>query len=291
MSIIECLLELSSSTSSYSPFQKLEKLELVSLYNLHVHVKIKRAAAVPASRTPAAAVMIFCLKIFTLIHSTSINKLLPSGFLKDLQHLEEILVSSCKEMQEIIASEEEEENHKGEGTNATITMALPNPRQLPFFDSPKLERIWCKKGVMKVSTMADTIRTDVVDNVLNAKRRDTIGRFLTNLGKFAVDSAASVSLKGFTGGKKLYEILQERFKAQPTPPLLNCKRKSEDDKLMEKMQLAKMEDMNEVKQESKTAGKPVAGSEPMKKKKIPHDMKDLGLQNPDRKRIFIRSRL
>ncbi|WRX28131.1 NB-ARC - like 10 [Theobroma cacao] len=151
----------------------------------------------------------------------------------------------------------------------------------------------------KVSTMADTIRTDVVDNVLNAKRRDTIGRFLTNLGKFAVDSAASVSLKGFTGfsgastagGKKLYEILQERFKAQPTPPLLNCKRKSEDDKLMEKMQLAKMEDMNEVKQESKTAGKPVAGSEPMKKKKIPHDMKDLGLQNPDRKRIFIRSRL
>lgn len=148
MSIIECLLELSSSTSSYSPFQKLEKLELVSLYNLHVHVKIKRAAAVPASRTPAAAVMIFCLKIFTLIHSTSINKLLPSGFLKDLQHLEEILVSSCKEMQEIIASEEEEENHKGEGTNATITMALPNPRQLPFFDSPKLERIWCKKGVM-----------------------------------------------------------------------------------------------------------------------------------------------
>ncbi|XVE80218.1 hypothetical protein DITRI_Ditri14bG0122100 [Diplodiscus trichospermus] len=132
--------------------------------------------------------------------------------------------------------------------------------------------------------MADTIRIDASHNVLNANRRDPIGRFLINLGKFAVDSAINVSLKGFTGGKKLYEIiLLERFKDQPT------KRKLDDDKLMEEMQSAKFQDMDGVKLQSKTAAsKLVGGSEP---KKMPQGIKELDLQDPNRKRIFIRSRL
>ncbi|XVF70393.1 hypothetical protein PTKIN_Ptkin11bG0158100 [Pterospermum kingtungense] len=134
--------------------------------------------------------------------------------------------------------------------------------------------------------MADTIRIDASHNVLNTNSRHTIGRFLTNLRKFAIDSAINVSVKGFTGGKKLYQIfLQERFKDERT------RRKFEDDKLKEKMQLAKMEDMNDgVKLQSKTeTSKPVGGSE--HKKKMPQGLKELDLQEPNRKRIFIRSRL
>ena len=89
------------------------------------------------------------------------------------------------------------------------------------------------------------------------------------------------------GGKKLYEtLLQERFKDQTT------KLKLEDVKLMEEeRRLAKIEDMNEVKQQSKTAAvKAVGGSEP-EKKKIPQGIKEMELQDPNRKRIFIRSRL
>ncbi|XVF04100.1 hypothetical protein REPUB_Repub05bG0052700 [Reevesia pubescens] len=137
--------------------------------------------------------------------------------------------------------------------------------------------------------MADTIRTDVYHDVLNTNRRVTIGRFLKNLHKFAVAPAAIVSLKGFTGGKKLYEIfLLERFKDhQP------IRRNLEDEKvIMEELQLGKIEDMNEVKQQSKTAsGKLVEGSESMKKKKMPQDIKEMEIQDPNRKRIFIRSRL
>lgn len=88
------------------------------------------------------------------------------------------------------------------------------------------------------------------------------------------------------GGKKLYHnFLQEKVKDEPT------RRKLEDDKLKEEMQLAtKMEDMNEVKQESKTqTGKPAGGSEHMKK--MPQGLKELDPQDPNRKRVFIRSRL
>ncbi|XP_022734308.1 uncharacterized protein LOC111287887 [Durio zibethinus] len=136
--------------------------------------------------------------------------------------------------------------------------------------------------------MPDTIKTDVSHNVLNSICRHTIGSFLMNLAKFAVESAINVSHKGFTGGKKLYgTFLREKFEDQPT------RLKLEDVKLIEQeRQLAKMEDMNEVKQQSKTvAGKADRGSEPKKKKKIPQGIKEMELQDPNRKRIFIRSRL
>ncbi|XP_021287356.1 probable disease resistance protein At4g27220 [Herrania umbratica] len=150
---IECVLDLSSSTSSYSPLQKLEKLELLSLCNLCILVKVKRAAAAPALLEPPAPGIFFCLKIFSISQCNGIKKLFPSGLLKDLQNLEEILVVSCEQVEEIIASEEEEENHKAEGSNATITFALPNLRQLSFFELPKLERICCEKGVMVCASL------------------------------------------------------------------------------------------------------------------------------------------
>ncbi|KAH1083880.1 hypothetical protein J1N35_023641 [Gossypium stocksii] len=114
-------------------------------------------------------------------------------------------------------------------------------------------------------------------NVSNTDRSLNIGSFLKNLSKFAVDSAINVSLKGFTGGKKLYQtFLQEKLKDEPS----NVKLMKE-----EETQSTKMED---------TANKAVGGTEPVKRKKkkmVPQDLKEMELEDPKRKTIFIRSRL
>ncbi|MBA0771056.1 hypothetical protein Gotri_019584 [Gossypium trilobum] len=113
-------------------------------------------------------------------------------------------------------------------------------------------------------------------NVSNTDRGLNIGSFLKNLSKFAVDSAINVSLKGFTGGKKLYQtFLQEKLKDEPSNVKL----------MKEETQSTKMEDI---------ANKAVGGTEPVKKKKkkmVPQDSKEMELEDPKRKTIFIRSRL
>ncbi|MBA0803932.1 hypothetical protein Gohar_014091 [Gossypium harknessii] len=113
-------------------------------------------------------------------------------------------------------------------------------------------------------------------NVSNTDRGLNIGSFLKNLSKFAVDSAINVSLKGFTGGKKLYQtFLQEKLKDEASNVKL----------MKEETQSTKMEDI---------ANKAVGGTEPVKKKKkkmVPQDSKEMELEDPKRKTIFIRSRL
>ncbi|MBA0670485.1 hypothetical protein Goklo_025211 [Gossypium klotzschianum] len=112
-------------------------------------------------------------------------------------------------------------------------------------------------------------------NVSNTDRGLNIGSFLKNLSKFAVDSAINVSLKGFTGGKKLYQtFLQEKLKDEASNVKL----------MKEETQSTKMEDI---------ANKAVGGTEPVKKKKkmVPQDSKEMELEDPKRKSIFIRSRL
>ncbi|PPD88119.1 hypothetical protein GOBAR_DD14943 [Gossypium barbadense] len=111
-------------------------------------------------------------------------------------------------------------------------------------------------------------------NVSNTDRGLNIGSFLKNLCKFAVDSAINVSLKGFTGGKKLYQtFLQEKLKDEASNVKL----------MKEETQSTKMEDI---------ANKAVGGTEPVKKKKmVPQDSKEMELEDPKRKTIFIRSRL
>ncbi|XP_039040129.1 uncharacterized protein LOC120178329 [Hibiscus syriacus] len=107
-------------------------------------------------------------------------------------------------------------------------------------------------------------------NVSNTDRSLNIGTFLMNLGKFALDLAINFSLKGFTGGKKLYQtIVQERLKDE------GKRLKLEDVKVIEeKRQSTKMEDN---KQQSKTVtDKGGGGSDPLKK--IPQGLKEWNLR-------------
>ncbi|CAK9160201.1 unnamed protein product [Ilex paraguariensis] len=96
-------------------------------------------------------------------------------------------------------------------------------------------------------------------------RHDKIGRILTNLSRFAVDSAIDESLKGVTGGIQVYKIVKEGLKDHPTSHPSSGKQDpalvmEEIQAKMEKMQ----EDMIKIKQQNKTSTQCVAGLEPSK---------------------------
>uniref|UniRef100_A0A2P2J3R5 Uncharacterized protein MANES_03G116200 n=1 Tax=Rhizophora mucronata TaxID=61149 RepID=A0A2P2J3R5_RHIMU len=120
-----------------------------------------------------------------------------------------------------------------------------------------------------------------------------IGRILTNLVKFAVDSAVTDSSKGVSGLKKLYRIVEERFTRPPASlPLSECK-KPEELKLMQKMQTKineLQEDLTELKQPDMTVSRSIDGTE-CEKDVRNEGIKESGVQETEKRRIFIRSRL
>ncbi|WCJ32120.1 hypothetical protein M5689_013562 [Euphorbia peplus] len=113
------------------------------------------------------------------------------------------------------------------------------------------------------------------------------GRIINDIAKFAVDTTLSASLKGVTGPKRLYEIVQEKLKNPATSiPVNKCK----NVKIGERMQLRveeMLEDMGKLKQQNESSIKCIERME----KGPNEDSKRLYVLEPEKKRIFIRSRL
>ncbi|KAJ9182832.1 hypothetical protein P3X46_006782 [Hevea brasiliensis] len=142
--------------------------------------------------------------------------------------------------------------------------------------------------------MTNAIKMGEARKLKEQDRQDNkIGQILTNLAKFAVDSTANGALKGVTGPKKFYKFVQERLQNPPTSlPLNNCK-KPADVKLVEEMQIKveeMLEDMAKLKQQNETSAKCMEGTKPVKKGPNEGSRK-LDVLEPEKKRIFIRSRL
>ncbi|XP_050215747.1 uncharacterized protein LOC126666891 [Mercurialis annua] len=120
-----------------------------------------------------------------------------------------------------------------------------------------------------------------------------ITRILTNLSKLAVDSTFNDSLKGVTGPRKLYKIVQERLKRPPASlPSSHCK-KPEDAKLAAEMRMKvekMIEDMAKLNQQVETSAKRIVEETEPVKKGPNEGIKKLMVLEPE-KRIFIRSRL
>lgn len=129
--------------------------------------------------------------------------------------------------------------------------------------------------------------------VSDPDHREKIGRIISGIGKFAVDSAVNESLKGVTGGIQVYKIVKEGLKDQPLPLNPNESEKPELTAVMEEMQarMEKMqEEMNTTKQQSKISMESAKGSEPLKE--FPDEpIKGSAPLKTDPKRVFIRSRL
>ncbi|KAK9209346.1 hypothetical protein WN944_001712 [Citrus x changshan-huyou] len=142
--------------------------------------------------------------------------------------------------------------------------------------------------------MADAVKVDRDHHpISNLNSRAKIGGFLKIFTELALDSALNVSVKGVTGGKKVYKIVLDGLKYQPRSLLLDDKNKCKDIESAKEMQ-AKMEEMqeliNNVEPQNKTSVKPTKGSIPQKKK--PNEgIKGSDLLKTKEKRILIRSRL
>ncbi|KAJ8764691.1 hypothetical protein K2173_007780 [Erythroxylum novogranatense] len=126
------------------------------------------------------------------------------------------------------------------------------------------------------------------------RRPNAIGRVLTNLTKFAVDSAVNYPPKGFSVlNSSTVMVTAERFRDAKASVLLNEHKKSEDLKLVESLQMKKEkqpEDFTNLTQQSSAYGKCIPGVDP------PKDTPDEGIkksggEETKKKRIFIRSRL
>lgn len=95
------------------------------------------------------------------------------------------------------------------------------------------------------------------------------------------------------GPQKLHRFVQERLQNPPTSLLLNNCKKPEVEKLAEEMQMKvedMLEDMAKLKQQNETSAKYMEVTEPLKKGPN-EDSRKFSVLKPEKKRIFIRSRL
>ncbi|EOY12688.1 LRR and NB-ARC domains-containing disease resistance protein, putative [Theobroma cacao] len=136
---MECVVDL--SLSSCDAPDNIEELGLFLLPNLREVVRVGVAVEIEStSHAPTPPAIFSSLKKLQISGCSKIKKLFPVEQLQGLPNVENIDVSYCDKMEEIIASEE---NHKGEGT----TFILPKLKSLLLINLPNLKSI-CSGGVM-----------------------------------------------------------------------------------------------------------------------------------------------
>ncbi|XP_052486166.1 disease resistance protein At4g27190 [Gossypium raimondii] len=144
---IECVVSLSSfASSSAHPFQSLEMLDLKHLPKLSALIMKDAGIGSATTSTLAPSACFSHLKKFYVVRCSSMKTLLPHWLLPNIQNLEEIWVSECDEIVEILgaATSEVEE----EGSDALIKFHLPKLIKLELWRLPNLKSICSKSRVM-----------------------------------------------------------------------------------------------------------------------------------------------
>ncbi|GLU15298.1 hypothetical protein SLE2022_318000 [Rubroshorea leprosula] len=134
---IECVFELGSSSSSLCcpVLDKLELLELRQLPRLCELVRVERVETPPH--------VFSNLKQLEIIQCWGLRKLLPLELIQALQNLEEIIVLTCDQIEEIIASSDLDAS-----SSDKFTFTFPKLRELRLWNLPQLKSICSAKGVM-----------------------------------------------------------------------------------------------------------------------------------------------
>ncbi|KAJ9182846.1 hypothetical protein P3X46_006793 [Hevea brasiliensis] len=158
---IECLFSLSSSPSI---FQSLEDMYISDLKDLHFLFGREAAmASPPAKFMPLSPPLgtFSLLKKFSMWGCPSIKKLFPPGLSSNLQKLEDISVHYCKNIEELIAMEEQQESHKSKGI---IHFPLPKLQSISLSYLPELKSICSGKMI------CNSLCRIYVDSCLKLKR-------------------------------------------------------------------------------------------------------------------------
>ncbi|TYH86500.1 hypothetical protein ES332_D01G047400v1 [Gossypium tomentosum] len=138
---IESVIDLSSPSQSCTPFENLELLWLKNLENLHVLVKLAEASVVSTLSSQSIPAIFSHLKSFYIEGCSNMKQLFPFDLVHDLQNLENLIVRGCGQIEEIIGPKEEEDNHKGNGTQAPTKFSLPKLKELELTCLPELKSI------------------------------------------------------------------------------------------------------------------------------------------------------
>ena len=157
---IEHILSFSSSCT-LPLLQTLEKLELMCLDNLRVLFKKERAASawVPSDTFSR-------LKIIKLFSCSKIKKLLPPGLLPHLRNLEQICISSCNQLEEIIGEASDEFEEKEEEGMDTTKITLPKLRVLQLNELSGLKTICSSSKII----VCDSLEKICIINCPKLKR-------------------------------------------------------------------------------------------------------------------------
>ncbi|KAG4161078.1 hypothetical protein ERO13_D01G036700v2 [Gossypium hirsutum] len=163
---IESVLDLSSPSQSCTPFENLELLWLENLENLHVLVKLAEASVVSTLSSQSIPAIFSHLKSFYIEGCSNMKQLFPFDLVHDLQNLENLIVRGCGQIEEIIGPKEEEDNHKGNGTQAPTKFSLPKLKELELTCLPELKSICSSNREM----VCNSLRKIKVRNCTKLKR-------------------------------------------------------------------------------------------------------------------------
>ncbi|XP_016683933.2 probable disease resistance protein At4g27220 [Gossypium hirsutum] len=130
------------------PLKKLERFtgcfEDTSEFNKFISSMQQRIGSATSTVAPSASFS--HLKEIKIMNCSSMKTLLPHWLLPNLQNLEEIWVSHCDELEEILGAATSEVEEKG--SDALIKFHHPKLRKLDLWVLPNLKSICSKSGVM-----------------------------------------------------------------------------------------------------------------------------------------------
>ncbi|GLU15016.1 hypothetical protein SLE2022_315460 [Rubroshorea leprosula] len=152
---IECVFELDSSSSSLCCLV-LDKLELLYLWELPRLCELVRVEGV---ETPPH--VFSNLKQLEIIRCWGLRKLLPLELMQALQNLEKIIVQTCDQIEEIIASSDSDAS-----SSDNFTFTFPKLRELRLWNLPQSKSIYSAKGVM----VCNSIEKIIMSGCLELKR-------------------------------------------------------------------------------------------------------------------------